>query len=100
MTSYLWPGDTGWPAAEEDDGLDVEDPHGDIDIDAVSLHAAGAHAFDCLTALERQVLSRHYGLGGPERSVAELHDELHVPTEHVRHTLTSALWKLRSHLAG
>ncbi len=100
MAKFLWPGDNGWPvAADPDDQPDVADPTGDIDIDAVCLHAAAPHVFDELTTLERTVLSRHYGLAGPERSIKQLHDELHLTRHEVRHELESALWKLRSHLA-
>lgn len=99
MATFLWPGDDGWPATDLDDGPDVADPTGDIDIDAVCLHAAAPHVFDDLTDLERTVLARHYGLAGPQCSIRQLHEELHLTTHQVRRELQSALRKLRSHLA-
>lgn len=99
MATFLWPGDSGWPAADDEDVPDLADPAGDIDIDAVCLHAAGPHVFDDLSPLERTVLARRYGLAGPASSVDQLHDELHLSCHEVRDELRSALWKLRAHLA-
>ena len=100
MATFLWPGDTEWPAVEADDGPDPEDPTGDLDMDAICLHAAGTHVFDDLTELERTVVARHYGLQPPERTIEQLHDDLHLPSDQVRHELDSALWKLRAHYAN
>jgi hypothetical protein len=100
MATFLWPGDPGWPAPEADDEPDVEDPAADLDIDAICLHAAGPHVFDDLTDLERTVVACHYGLRPPERSIEQLHDELHLPSSLLRHELDTALWKLRAHLTG
>ena len=99
MATFLWPGDDGWPVAETDDAPDPADPTGDIDIDAVCLHAAGPHLFDDLTDLERTVLARHLGLVGPECSITQLHDDLHLSRRQVRRQLRSAVGKLRTHLA-
>ena len=41
MTTYLWPGDTGWPTPEEDERepLDRADLDAETDFDALALHA-------------------------------------------------------------
>lgn len=103
MTHYLWPGDPGWPTpvVEADAGIDVYDPDGDIDIDAVCLHAAGDHVFEDLTPLERTVLQGRFGLwGAPVRTMKELHHELGLTRQQVRDQLESALAKVRSHLVA
>ena len=103
MTSYLWPGDPGWPSpeAEPDSSADVLDPNGEIDFDAVCLHAAQDHVFDDLTSVERTVLAARFGLGGtPVRTMKELHNELGLTRHQVRDQLESALAKVRAHLAA
>jgi len=45
MTTYLWPGDTGWPTPEEDE----REPLDQADLDAVALHAPPPHLYDDLT---------------------------------------------------
>ena len=102
MTSYLWPGDPGWPSPEfdADAPADVFDPDGEIDIDAVCLHAAQDHVFDDLSATERTVLAARFGLAGaPVRTMKELHTELGLTRHQVREELESALAKVRAHLA-
>ena len=103
MSTYLWPGDPGWPtptSAEEDDADDVVDLDAEIDLDVLSLHAPPPHLLDELTELELAVLRGRFGLdGAPVRSVRRLHDELHVSEPAVRHALDSGLAKLRAHLA-
>jgi RNA polymerase primary sigma factor len=104
VTHYLWPGDPGWPAPEPDGGgpsaLDVSDPSGEIDFDAVCLHAAQPHLLDDLTPLERTVVAARFGINGaPVRTIKELHAELGLTRHQVRDALESALWKMRSHLA-
>lgn len=102
MATFLWPGDAGWPKAEAEpsDELDLTDPAGEIDLDAVCLHAAPPGTFDTLTPLERTVLSARFGLDGSEvRSMKELHNELGMTRHEVRDALESALAKLRDRLA-
>lgn len=106
MTSFLWPGDPGWPVSEVDAdssplGFDVSDPSGEIDFDAVCLHAAQPHLLDDLSPLERAVVTARFGLGGvPVRTMKELHAELGLTRHEVRDALESALSKLRAHLAA
>jgi hypothetical protein len=102
MTTYLWPGDTGWPAPEVDDGEpDLEDPTGEIDLDALCLSVPPPHLLDGLTPLERQVLGGRFGLGrAPERSMKQLHTELGLTRHEVRDALESGLAKLRARLTA
>lgn len=102
MTHYLWPGDPGWPTPEEADAAaDILDPNGEIDFDAVCLHAAEPHVFDDLTPLERTVLAARFGLGGtPVRTMKQLHSELGLTRHQVRDELESALAKVRARLAA
>ena len=103
MTHYLWPGDPGWPTPESEAAVpgDVSDPGGEIDLDAVCLHAAGPHLLDDLSPLERTVLGARFGLGGATvRSMKELHTDLGLTRHQVRDALESGLAKLRAHLAA
>lgn len=103
MARYLWPGDPGWPAPEADTTplAEVPDPDGEIDFDAVCLHAARPHLFDDLSPLERRVLSARFGLDGTTvRSIKELHVELGLTRHQVRDALESGLYKLRARLAA
>lgn len=101
MTHYLWPGDPGWPAPEvERNRFDMPDPSGEIDLDAVSLHAQ-PHLLDDLTSLERTVLAARFGMGGtPVRSMKELHADLGMTRHQVRDVLETALSKLRRRLVA
>ncbi|MDP8986750.1 MAG: hypothetical protein M3N11_00140 [Actinomycetota bacterium] len=103
MTQYLWPGDPGWPAPEADTTpvAEVSDPSGEIDLDAVCLHAAQAHLLDDLSPLERTVLVARFGLGGaPVRSIKELHADLGLTRHQVREALETGLSKVRARLAA
>lgn len=89
----------GWPY--RDDGDDAEqlepiDLRSDADDDLVALHALPAHALTGLTHLERLVVSARFGLDGREpRTLQELHDELGLSRDRVRHALADGLDKLR-----
>jgi DNA-directed RNA polymerase sigma subunit (sigma70/sigma32) len=101
MTTYLWPGDTGWPTPEEDqlETVDLPDLAAELDLDALSLHAPPPHLFDGLSATELAVLGGRFGLGGQRvRTMKELHVELDLPRQEVRAQLASALEKLRDRL--
>ena len=101
--TYLWPGDPGWPIPPSETTLekDVSDPGGEIDLDAVCLHAAQPHLLDDLSALERTVLRSRFGLDGvPVRSMKELHADLGLTRHQVRDALESGLAKVRRHLAA
>ena len=105
MARYLWPGDPGWPVPEPDRAGctdagrdDVVDPDGEVDLEAVCLHA-DRHLLDDLTPLERTVVRARFGLDGtPERSMKQLHTELGLTRHQVRDLLESGLAKLRRHL--
>ena len=102
MARYLWPGDGGWPDAEGDepDEPEVVDLTGEIDLDALCLHAPPPHLWEDLTPMERQVLRSRFGLdGGGEHTMKELHNELGITRTQVRNELESALQKLRTRLA-
>jgi RNA polymerase primary sigma factor len=103
MTTYLWPGDPGWPTPEADTTplAEVSDPSGEIDLDAVCLHAARPHLLDDLSPLERTVLVARFGLdGAPLRTIKELHAELGLTRHQVRDALETGLSKLRARLAA
>lgn len=103
MATYLWPGDTGWPAPEVDDDAELADPTGDIDIDldALCLAVPPPHLYDGLTPLERLVLGARFGLGAaPERSMKQLHTELGLTRHEVRDALETGLDKLRARLTA
>ena len=97
MSSY-WPTDDGWPYA--DPGLELADPDGEIDDDLLNVRVGRPHLLDHLDPLERQVISAHYGLAGPPRSIRELHSDLGLPRDELRGVLGSGLAKLRAHLNG
>ncbi|MDP9453367.1 MAG: hypothetical protein M3P97_08295 [Actinomycetota bacterium] len=106
MSTYLWPGDPGWPAPESDASGgtgrsidDLVDPDAEVDLDVVCLHA-DRHLLDDLTPSERTVLRARFGLdGAPERSMKQLHSELGLTRHQVRDLLESGLAKVRRHLA-
>lgn len=89
----------GWPY--RDDGDDAEqlepiDLRSDADDDLVALHALPAHALTGLTPVERMVVSARFGLDGLRpRTMQELHDELGLSRDRVRHVLADGLGKLR-----
>ena len=101
MTTYLWPGDTGWPTPEEDElePLDQVDLDAEPDLDALALHAPPPHLFEDLTESERFVLDARFGLEGARvRSMKELHTEMELSRQELRELLASALMKLRERL--
>ena len=97
MSSY-WPTDDGWPYA--DPAAELADPDGEVDDDLLTMRVGGAHLLDHLDPLERQVISAHYGLAGPPRSINELHSDLGLPGDELRGVLGSGLAKLRARLNG
>jgi DNA-directed RNA polymerase sigma subunit (sigma70/sigma32) len=99
MTTYLWPGDPGWPTAEEDDAADVLDPDAEVDEDILSLHAVPPHLLDDLTDLELAVVRARFGFDGHDaRTLDAIHTELGVARSTVSRALHDALVKLRAHL--
>jgi DNA-directed RNA polymerase sigma subunit (sigma70/sigma32) len=97
MSSY-WPTDDGWPYA--DPAGELADPDGEVDEDLLNVRERGTHLLDQLDPLERQVISAHYGLSGPPRSMKELHADLGLPRDELRGVLGSGLAKLRARLNG
>lgn len=97
MSSY-WPTEEGWPYA--DPGAELADPDSEIDDDLLNVRVGGAHLLDWLDPLERQVISAHYGLAGPPRSIKELHSDLGLPRDELRGVLGTGLAKLRAQLNG
>jgi DNA-directed RNA polymerase sigma subunit (sigma70/sigma32) len=95
VSSY-WPTDDGWPYA--DTVGEVPDPDGEVDDDLLSLRVPATHLLDRLDPLERKVITAHYGIGGPPRSMKELHSELGLPRDELRGLLGSGLAKLRTQL--
>lgn len=107
MPTYLWPGDPGWTADEDIDDAGtagllewVADPAAELDEDALCLHVPPPHLWDDLDPVERRVVAACYCLdGGPERTIAELHDELGLSARRIRSIRATALAKLRARLA-
>ena len=101
MATYLWPGDPGWPTAEEDDRLDVLDPDAEPDDDIVSLHAVPPHLLDDLSDLELAVVRARFGFDHRRpRTLDEVARELGVSRSTVSRAQHDALVKLRAHLVG
>lgn len=91
--------DEGWPYP--DSGPEEADLGADVDDDILSLRAEPQHLLDGLDALERQVVSARFGLGGaPVRSMRELHRDLGIPRDDLKWALGSGLSKLRTNLMG
>jgi DNA-directed RNA polymerase sigma subunit (sigma70/sigma32) len=96
--TYLWPSDEGWPYPDGE--ADVVDLDAGVDDDTLMLRATPPHLFDELDALERRVITAHYGLDGkPPRSMKELHADLGLTRAEVREALAGGLAKLRTNLA-
>lgn|ERR671918_459279 len=92
----------GWPYPDGDDDPDEVEPvdlRSDADEDLVALHALPPHALSLLSDEERLVVSARFGLDGhAPRTLRELHDELGLSRDRVRHALTDGLGKLRGAL--
>ncbi|HVM02306.1 MAG TPA: hypothetical protein VM263_06515 [Acidimicrobiales bacterium] len=99
MRTFLWPAEDGWPYP--DTGPEVADPQSEIDEDLLDLHARSPHLFAALDPVERQVITRHYGLDGCQPcSMKQLHNETGMSRAELRDALGSGLGKLRSQLRG
>jgi hypothetical protein len=53
-----------------------------------------------LTARDRRIIESHFGIGGEERTLADLALELNVSRVFVEHCLNRTLWRLRGHKLG
>ena len=97
MRTFMWPAEDGWPYP--DTGPEVADPQGEVDEDLLSLLARSSHLFDSLDAVERRVITQHYGLDGQRPcSMKQLHTETGMSRAELRDALGSGLGKLRSRL--
>ena len=97
MRTFVWPAEDGWPYP--DSGPEVPDPQGEIDDDLMSLLARSPHLFDTLDAVERRVITQHYGLDGQQPcTMRELHNQMGLSRADLRAALGSGLGKLRSRL--
>ena len=93
----MWPAEDGWPYP--DTGPEVADPVAEVDDDLLSLHARSAHLFDALDAVERRVITDHYGLDGHRAcTMKELHSQTGMSRAELREVLGSGLGKLRIRL--
>ncbi len=104
MQRFVWPSDDGWPypdgEAETREELDLT--VSDADIDSLSLNVelghlrdGSTHLFDDLSALEREVICREFGLSWESST-----STMSVPRVEQEAALQSGLGKLRAHLAG
>jgi DNA-directed RNA polymerase sigma subunit (sigma70/sigma32) len=96
MTMTRWQVEDGWPYP---DALgDLVDVAGEADDDLVAVRT-DTHLFDTLNPLEREVIAARFGLAGHEvRTMTQLHADLGVPGEDLRHAYAEGLEKLRIHL--
>ena len=96
MTMTRWQVEDGWPYP---DALgDVVDVAGEADDDLVAIRV-DTHLFDTLSALEREVIAARFGLAGHEvRTMTQLHHDLGVDGDDLRHAYAEGLEKLRIHL--
>ncbi|MGH8985535.1 MAG: hypothetical protein ACRDY6_16880 [Acidimicrobiia bacterium] len=101
-TFPLFPTDDGWPYP---DGASVvlggTEPVVDeeIDLDALELRA-DPHAFDTLSPIEYEALSRRFGLHGPPESMKELCHDLGCTHAEARDVLGRAIDKMRTRLTN
>jgi DNA-directed RNA polymerase sigma subunit (sigma70/sigma32) len=99
-TLPLFPTDDGWPYPDAASvGLGGIEPvaDDDIDLDALELRA-DPHAFDALSPLEYDVLSRRFGLHGPPESMKQLAHDLDCSHADAREILGRAIEKMRTRL--
>lgn len=90
----LFPSDDGWPYPDGGTEPIADD---EIDLDALELRA-DRHAFDALTPLEFDVLSRRFGLQGRPQSMKELAHGIGCSHAETRDILGGAIDKLRTRL--
>jgi DNA-directed RNA polymerase sigma subunit (sigma70/sigma32) len=90
----LFPTDDGWPYPDGGTEPVADD---EIDLDALELRA-DPHAFDALTPLEFDVLSRRFGLQGRPQSMKELAQRIGCSQAETRDILGGAIDKMRTRL--
>jgi hypothetical protein len=100
-TFPLYPTDDGWPYPDRTPavrGGHEPEADDDLDLDALELRA-DPHAFDALTPVEYDVLSRRFGLHGPAESMKELSQTLGCTHAETRDLLGRAIDKMRARLS-
>jgi len=96
-TLPLFPTDDGWPYPDAPDGPDLVDDT-EPDLDALELRA-DRHAFDALTADEREAVAQRFGLDGRQPvSTKHLGEALGCSRAEARDLLGSGIDKLRTRL--
>lgn len=101
-TFPLFPTDDGWPYPDGAslllEGVEpvVDD---EIDLDALELRA-DPHAFDALSPIEYEVLTRRFGLHGPPTSMKDLCRDRGWTHAEAREVLGRAIDKMRARLAA
>jgi DNA-directed RNA polymerase sigma subunit (sigma70/sigma32) len=101
-TFPLFPSDDGWPYPDATSPLaGSPEPMApdEIDLDELELRA-DPHAFDSLTAIEYDALSRRFGLHGPATSMKDLARDLGLSHAEAREVLGRAIDKMRTRLAA
>ncbi|MGQ0802252.1 MAG: hypothetical protein ACT4PI_00080 [Actinomycetota bacterium] len=102
-TLPLFPTDDGWPypdaATVALDGGREPVADDEIDLDALELRA-DPHAFDGLSPVEYEVLSRRFGLHGPPESMKQLAHDLGCSHADAAEILGRAIDKMRARLIG
>jgi hypothetical protein len=99
-TFPLFPTDDGWPYPDSATVmLGGIEPMADeeIDLDALELRA-DPHAFDTLSPVEYEALSRRFGLHGPPESMKQLCHDLGYTHAEAREVLGRAIDKMRTRL--
>jgi DNA-directed RNA polymerase sigma subunit (sigma70/sigma32) len=98
MPDPRWRSDEGWPYADYEG--DVADRASEPDWDLLALHERSPKLFECLSQVERQVITGRFGVGtGEARTMKELRDETGLDHEELRATIGSGIAKLRAQLS-
>ncbi|HSH58725.1 MAG TPA: hypothetical protein VK988_03605 [Acidimicrobiales bacterium] len=101
MTTFLGPAEDGWAYPDDLAAAEITDHTAEMDDDLVALHAGSPHLFDDLDAVEREVVTAHYGLDGrAPRSMKQLRNDTGMSRSEVRQALGAGLEKLRVRMGG
>jgi hypothetical protein len=93
----VFPSDDGWPYPDLPGGVDDPAVDDEVDLDALELRA-DPHAFECLSPLEYDLVTRRFGLGCSPMSMKELCQDLGWSHAQTRDVLGRAIDKLRVRL--
>jgi hypothetical protein len=94
-TFPVFPSDDGWPYPDLPRGFDDPAADDDVDLDALELRA-DPHAFECLNAIEYELVSLRFGFRGPPVSMKEICHEFGWSHAQARDALGRAIDKLRA----